>query len=278
MAVSKRLRYEILRRDGHACRYCGAGAPEAKLTVDHVRPVALGGTDDPSNLVAACGDCNSGKSSATPDATLIDDVRTDSDLWAQAKASVAEGRRADAYQGLDAEVAAVEEAWGIWGYEADGRRHGVPKDPQWKSNVRVWILRGLPLERLLELIPVAMNRPGVELANRWRYFAGCAWRTIEKIEVDTEAAYEELKGAPPADPAPELRPLPWMTARRAVDLIRPNLPSHMGDRLYDEVLVAAAVCHERVLDPAHDDLYVTLAEWILDHWGLDVDACLGGGD
>ncbi|MEU5976310.1 hypothetical protein [Streptomyces sp. NPDC047315] len=24
MAVSKRLRYEILRRDNHACRYCGA--------------------------------------------------------------------------------------------------------------------------------------------------------------------------------------------------------------------------------------------------------------
>lgn len=23
MAISKRLRYEILRRDNHACRYCG---------------------------------------------------------------------------------------------------------------------------------------------------------------------------------------------------------------------------------------------------------------
>lgn len=26
MSVSKRLRFEILRRDNHACRYCGATA------------------------------------------------------------------------------------------------------------------------------------------------------------------------------------------------------------------------------------------------------------
>lgn len=37
MAVSKRTRYEVLRRDNHACRYCGASAPEVKLTVDRSR-------------------------------------------------------------------------------------------------------------------------------------------------------------------------------------------------------------------------------------------------
>lgn len=58
MAVSKRLRYEILRRDNHTCRYCGATAPDVKLTVDHVVPVALGGSDVPTNLVAACDACN----------------------------------------------------------------------------------------------------------------------------------------------------------------------------------------------------------------------------
>jgi 5-methylcytosine-specific restriction endonuclease McrA len=61
--ISKRLRYEILRRDGHHCRYCGLGSDEVTITVDHVIPTALGGTDDPSNLVAACRDCNSGKAS-----------------------------------------------------------------------------------------------------------------------------------------------------------------------------------------------------------------------
>jgi 5-methylcytosine-specific restriction endonuclease McrA len=29
--VSRRLRLEVLRRDGHTCRYCGAQAPDVKL-------------------------------------------------------------------------------------------------------------------------------------------------------------------------------------------------------------------------------------------------------
>ncbi|MFD9276847.1 HNH endonuclease [Streptomyces mirabilis] len=75
MAVSKRLRYEILRRDRYTCRYCGASAPDAPMRVDHVTPVALGGTDHPSNLVAACEPCNSGKSSSIEG--FVDDVQSD---------------------------------------------------------------------------------------------------------------------------------------------------------------------------------------------------------
>ena len=41
MAVSKRLRYEVLQRDNFTCRYCGAFAPFAVLEVDHVMPHAL---------------------------------------------------------------------------------------------------------------------------------------------------------------------------------------------------------------------------------------------
>lgn len=74
MAVSKRLRYEILRRDNHACRYCGATAPNVKLNVDHVIPKSLGGSDKPSNLVASCADCNAGKTSSLPDAMPVADV------------------------------------------------------------------------------------------------------------------------------------------------------------------------------------------------------------
>lgn len=54
-------RFDILRRDGFRCRYCGKQAAEAELHVDHLRPRAEGGTDHPSNLVTACADCNGGK-------------------------------------------------------------------------------------------------------------------------------------------------------------------------------------------------------------------------
>ena len=37
------------------------GIGETVTEVDHVIPVAKGGTDDPSNLVPACGPCNRAK-------------------------------------------------------------------------------------------------------------------------------------------------------------------------------------------------------------------------
>lgn len=63
MTISKRIRFEVLKRDRFTCRYCGASAPDVGMHVDHVRAVADGGTDDMDNLVTACGDCNLGKSS-----------------------------------------------------------------------------------------------------------------------------------------------------------------------------------------------------------------------
>lgn len=55
------LRMSILTRDHYTCQYCGRRAPEVKLHVEHVISRHDGGADHPSNLVAACTDCNYGK-------------------------------------------------------------------------------------------------------------------------------------------------------------------------------------------------------------------------
>ena len=57
-------RKNILRRDGHACQYCGT---RERLTVDHVLPKSRGGTDTWKNLVAACIRCNNRKGNRTPE-------------------------------------------------------------------------------------------------------------------------------------------------------------------------------------------------------------------
>lgn len=59
--LPNRLRFDILARDNFTCRYCGRSAPDVALNVDHVFPVAKGGTNDPDNLVTACFECNNGK-------------------------------------------------------------------------------------------------------------------------------------------------------------------------------------------------------------------------
>lgn len=60
--VSNALRFEVFQRDKHTCQYCGRQAPEVELQVDHLIPVARGGTDDFDNLITSCRECNSGKS------------------------------------------------------------------------------------------------------------------------------------------------------------------------------------------------------------------------
>lgn len=63
--ISPRLRWTILERDGFKCRYCGRTAEAAALHVDHIIPVAQGGTNHPDNLAASCSDCNLGKADNT---------------------------------------------------------------------------------------------------------------------------------------------------------------------------------------------------------------------
>lgn len=58
-----RLRFSVLARDGFRCRYCGRSSQEdgVKLLVDQIVPGSKGGTNEPSNLVTCCADCNHGK-------------------------------------------------------------------------------------------------------------------------------------------------------------------------------------------------------------------------
>lgn len=61
-AISKRLRFEVFKRDGFTCQYCGAHPPAAILHCDHIDPVSRGGETTINNLVTACQACNLGKS------------------------------------------------------------------------------------------------------------------------------------------------------------------------------------------------------------------------
>lgn len=60
--ISKRMRFEIFKRDSFACQYCGKKAPDVILEVDHIAPVSKGGKTEMLNLVTSCYKCNRGKS------------------------------------------------------------------------------------------------------------------------------------------------------------------------------------------------------------------------
>lgn len=55
------LRFKVLEKFRFTCQYCGAKAPDVKLVVDHIIPIAQDGTSDLDNLTVACEPCNLGK-------------------------------------------------------------------------------------------------------------------------------------------------------------------------------------------------------------------------
>lgn len=59
--MTKKLRFEVFKRDGFCCGYCGRRPPDVVLEVDHITPVCKGGKDKLSNLLTSCFDCNRGK-------------------------------------------------------------------------------------------------------------------------------------------------------------------------------------------------------------------------
>jgi 5-methylcytosine-specific restriction endonuclease McrA len=58
-------RKNILMRDGHRCQYCGTA--KGPMTVDHIIPRTMGGSDTWDNLVCACVRCNNRKGDLTPE-------------------------------------------------------------------------------------------------------------------------------------------------------------------------------------------------------------------
>jgi len=77
--LSKKIRFEVFKRDGFRCVYCGKNPPDVVLEVDHIEPVSKGGSNDINNLTTACFACNRGKTNIPLDKipqTLANNLET----------------------------------------------------------------------------------------------------------------------------------------------------------------------------------------------------------
>jgi 5-methylcytosine-specific restriction endonuclease McrA len=59
--LTKSIRHEVFVKDGFKCVECGATNQQTRLHVDHILPVAQGGTDELRNLQTLCEECNLAK-------------------------------------------------------------------------------------------------------------------------------------------------------------------------------------------------------------------------
>lgn len=90
--ISKKKRFEVFKRDGFTCQYCGKTPPETKLEIDHIKPVSLGGGNSYANLITSCFSCNRGKTNeplietqSTPDHLPIDDIISQEEAFSKYK-------------------------------------------------------------------------------------------------------------------------------------------------------------------------------------------------
>lgn len=66
-----RKRLHVWSEQGGHCAYCGATLTLTELTLDHVLPKSLGGTNAIDNLVGSCQPCNVKLGNQPPKARIL---------------------------------------------------------------------------------------------------------------------------------------------------------------------------------------------------------------
>lgn len=164
------MRYEILRRDNFSCTYCGQMAPEVKLHVDHVLPVALGGATEPNNLATACQECNSGKGSTNPDSPTVEAVEAKNLRWRAAVALAAQ----ESTQRSPEVTKAIEGIIDLW--------TGINLLTTQQCNiVEKYVMDGLPAETMIDCAEIALTSTHVKVSAMFPYMIGVARKKLAAI-------------------------------------------------------------------------------------------------
>lgn len=172
-AISKKTRFEVFKRDGFSCQYCGAHPPAVTLQVDHIVAVAKGGDNGMDNLITACQPCNLGKS-----ANSLTDVPQSLKTKA---ADIAE--REEQLKGYHAVIEGRrhridDESWGVAEVLRPGcSQKGFPKD--WRLSIRSF-LEKLDYWTVLGAMERAAIKQPYSESHAFRYFCGICWNKIKE--------------------------------------------------------------------------------------------------
>jgi hypothetical protein len=244
--LPQQLRFAILKRDKYTCRYCGRSSPKVKLNVDHIVPFAKGGTNEHSNLVTSCADCNNGKA----DSLAFEDEPLP-------KRRVYEPKTfADPLDQLDYEIS--------WRFEWDRLTFDE------RASLSGFMAK-LPAETILYCADSSASKLLPTRRDLWRYFCGACWKRIQwTVESQDKAQQEEQQ-------PPEREYLPndtvFLTFAETLDLERlpadrVNAASSIVERLYP-------VIHDLLKGDdygvAVDAMHLMAAKLLFDGFSRDAD-------
>lgn len=168
--ISKKTRFEVFKRDGFRCQYCGAHPPGVLLHVDHIKAVSAGGENDMDNYVTACEPCNLGKGAR--------DLSVVPQSLADKAAQVAE--REEQLQGysdiLEAKRQRIEdETWRVLHILYPGK-DSVPRNDH--ASVKMFIEK-LGVHPVLDAADTAMGA-SISMHRVFKYFCGVCWNKVRE--------------------------------------------------------------------------------------------------
>jgi CRISPR/Cas system Type II protein with McrA/HNH and RuvC-like nuclease domain len=174
-SITKKLRFEVFKRDLFKCQYCGNHPPEIVLEIDHIKPVSKGGTNDIENLITSCFDCNRGKSDKelkVCPGTLSKKIEKQKELQSQLKAYdrliKANAKR------KEEEMEELGMYWfNSWKEEKDKYVFGSSRRPSIRN-----FLKKISKYDLFEYMDLAVSKCHDE-RNAWKYFCGICWKVIK---------------------------------------------------------------------------------------------------
>ena len=170
--ISKKIRFEVFKRDGFLCAYCGNTPPEAILEVDHIEPVSKGGTDDINNLITSCFDCNRGKSNITLD-KIPKKISENLEILKEKEEQLKEYRKLirKIEKRIQKDIDKIEEIF----------KETYPKkafEEKFKESTIKNFINKLPLNEVIEAMSLACNRISNKPESTAKYFCGICWNKI----------------------------------------------------------------------------------------------------
>lgn len=176
--INKKLRFDVFKRDGFQCVYCGRTPPSVVLEIDHIDPVSKGGINDINNLVSSCFDCNRGKRDVqltkkpnkTPENIAI--LKEQEEQLKEYRKLIKKRTRR-----INNDIRIINDVYGeaypTWELSKSFKAGTIKK-----------FLELLPREEIVEALNIAISRFGDDRGRVLSYFCGVCWRKIKKDGYD----------------------------------------------------------------------------------------------
>ncbi|MHB0965547.1 MAG: HNH endonuclease [Bellilinea sp.] len=168
--LSKKMRFDVFKRDGFQCQYCGSTPPSVVLEVDHIHPVSKGGKNRTDNLITSCFECNRGKAAGLLDVapqSVADKTIVIAEKMAQLKAfeRLQRAKRKAEEQSIDE----VEDVF-------SSHFEGFTFKDRFRESVRIF-LQKMTVYEVMDAMTRACGKVG-EKEGALRYFCGTCWKII----------------------------------------------------------------------------------------------------